>query len=336
MTATFGTVPARSSDVLDVAVLLPEELYATLGKPLTLYHDNALLVPDGGLAGYTFSWSARYATGVQDAEKFVVSPPHDDATICLRATDGGAREWSSSARVRCVRPMQPIATGKKLLIVGDSITAGVAAVNFVDHLRSQLQRDSWTLIGSKATVLGSPHEGVVGATWAWHQTDAASAMVNGGVLDLEHYISAHLGAVPDVVIFALGTNDMGSADPDDPDTAIDTMFTSVDSMLAAWAAAAPVARLYVTALQPGNGTASTFVGTGFARDEWKAIQSRMVQRLRTKFAGTGNLVPLHPSFDPLLGYDAAPPGATATHPNAVGHAALATQIEAFLRYQFRT
>lgn len=248
---------------------------------------------------------------------------------------------------------------RKVLFIGDSITAGAGGGSYLDELKTRVDADAnynLTFIGTRNT--GGDeillHEGVAGWTLTDHYENNLSAFTDGdGTFDFNYFLTDNslTMASGDWVIFHLGTNDFG-------DTVSDANFES------GWAI---ISALYDTIIADIKATVSG-IRIGIATTVLPAKQqnpygtqllsarrqkrmerniAKLVQKQIAKWSYDGvsdvYLVPVHHRLDRALGYPASNTTldirittteyvqTDSVHPSAEGKAQMADAFYAFLK-----
>lgn len=101
-------------------------------------------------------------------------------------------------------------TGKTIRVtcVGDSLTSSGDPANRMATLATA---NGFTILGAGTQGSGQKHEGRSGWSYGmFNNSTSASPFYNGGVLDWGNYFTT-VGSTPDVVVWALGTNDVFNA-----------------------------------------------------------------------------------------------------------------------------
>lgn len=313
---------------IDVSLLVPPYIYATVGFKTEIFFDNIVLVDDS--AQYRFRVSGidlgkKKDLGKND-RKWSFVPKADDVghhllTIAVESDRGGPTLAETETTLVVSAPNS---SGARLLLVGDSLTAaGVYPAALARLMPSS------TFVS----------HGVGGWRYAYALSSPTSPF-----LDVDAYVrDAFAGVPPDVVTFELGINDVfnGSRDlggMDDPaavERAIDIMLESADALLARFRASMPAATFGIALVTPPNARESAFEANYGARvppvhrASWRRAQHRTVQRQIAHFGGRERegifLIPTEVSLDPWAGF----PIDNALHPNALGYEQIATTFHAW-------
>lgn len=139
------------------------------------------------------------------------------------------------------------------------------------------------------------HEGRPG--WSWDDFlgtgDATSPMVFDGVFDLAQYQATYLSGAPDVVIYALGTNDFGNTttmeDLASVSSRMDVVFATTERVIAGARAQWPNAKHLVTLLYPPSSSSAFFASdfpSGNPSQWWyQRVRWRVMQRQVAQFGG---------------------------------------------------
>lgn len=337
---------------------LPGTIYAVAGQPLNIYHDNLVLTETPEQCQFRFSGKV----GQTEDRCWSVTPKADQIgrhrlSVHVTSPQGIAENATTNLEV------VPAAAGQgksiRLLIVGDSLTAGTAYPNEIARLLSLPGNPQWTMLGTHRPAWAAPgvaHEGYGGWTWAGfvsrfvagtptNPAARSSPFVFPGsdgrpVLAVNRYFRERCaGRTPDYVTIMLGINDCFGLKPDDPkaiDAGIDAMFKQSEILLSALRKAAPHAEIGICLTTPPNSREAGFEANyrgRYHRWGWKRIQHRLVQRQIEQFGGRESenlfIIPTEVSLDPVSGY----PDNNGVHPNAAGYRQIGATIYAWLKWR---
>ena len=304
-------------------LILPANVYGS--GTFTIYPDHLLAVRDISLYTWAFTLGADHGT-------FTASPPHINDSWSVTAVNG-ATLIVSNGKISATSTMRvatsPTASGKKIVLVGDSLTEDG---RYADTLASLLP--SWTFLGLKTSPYGgTKNEGHSGKTALWFHTDPSSPFVNGGVLDIPNYIT-QIGDTPNIVYIMLGINDMINTTLLNMSVYIGLFFGHLDALIAAWEAAG--ATVYLGIEPPGNAREDAFwndygrIGGTITRWRWKQVHAYMVYQMMITYAS--RLIPCHLGIDLAGGYAVL----SGVHPQASGYTQVGTQIYNALAYIYQT
>lgn len=126
--------------------------------------------------------------------------------------------------------IEQVALGsKKILMIGDSTLDG--DLNYTaPRINAVLDEETITYLGTQGTTY--KHEGYPGWKFSDFATSASSPFVNGGVIDIANYFTANSIAVPDIVYFRLGINEMYSqCNGELTDAEIETILGYADNLI---------------------------------------------------------------------------------------------------------
>jgi len=350
---------AEVKTVGSLRLLLPTECYAVVGVPMSIYYDNIVLTEKP--EDYRFQFQCD--VGASEPRRWTVTPGAGDAgphRLTVSVSDGKGKTLGTAQTTLHVVPAEA-GQGKtvRLLIVGDSLTAGGVYAREIARLLSLPGNPAWTMFGTNrrgSEPVGAVHEGYGGWTWArfvsYYDPGKAPpgrpdrspfvfpAADGKPQLDLPQYFAtACKGQTPDFVTIMLGINDCFGAKVDDPkamDETIDKMFGSAETLLAAFRKAAPQAALGVCLTTPPNARESGFQANykdKYHRWGWKQIQHRLVERQLGHFGGREAqrifVVPTELNVDPVDGY----PENNGVHPNTAGYNQIGQAIYAWLKWR---
>ncbi len=341
---------------------LPPVFYAAPGVETSLYYDNVVLTE----TPEKYSFTVKCSLGKSEERRWTATPgPNDsgDHKMTVAVADEKKRLLAEEKTIlRVARADAGAGRNIRLLIIGDSLTAGGVYAAEIVRLLSLPGNPSGSLLGTRKT--GGPnvaHEGYGGWTWlrfASHyepnpdekQRKISSPFVFLGKdgkpeLDLPRYFKEKCdGRTPDYVTILLGINDCFGAGrtPDDEkavNAAIDAMFKNAEILIAALRKAAPKADLGVCLTTPPNSRESGFEANykgQYHRWNWKKVQHRIVERQLEHFAKREKerlyIVPTQLNLDPVDGY----PENNGVHPNAEGYKQIGRSIYAWLKWRLQS
>jgi lysophospholipase L1-like esterase len=230
----FSLTPATLGKIDPPAIFnLPSTNYAVQGTEANIYFDNALrsAVPTRDL-----NIDVTCSQGTQWRDYFRLTPTNEAAVnyaLTISAAVGTNAPASYAGTLRVVPNSQGSGVTRKLLLVGDSTTAG-------GQVATELVRMASTN-GFKLTALGTQgtytnlHEGRSGWRFADFYSGLNSPFTNGaGAFDFNHYLTNNSLAMAagDWVIFNLGINDVFSYSTDATLSAgVATMLTTYSNMV---------------------------------------------------------------------------------------------------------
>jgi lysophospholipase L1-like esterase len=341
----------------DLRLTLPPVVHASPGIESAIYFDNIVLIQ----TPEAYRFKVDCALGAQGKTRWAVTPlaeSRGDHPMTIKVLDAeGQMIESAKTILRVATEDASDEQSLRLLIVGDSLTHTSAYPNELARLFGEHSNSQLTFLGThkaKRAAVGVVHEGYGGWTWQRFATKyepnpdgtyrkRSSPFVYLGddgkpTLDVSQYIDKECGGdPPDVVTFLLGINDCFSADSNDPeaiDTRISNMFEHADALLAAFAKAAPQAKLAICLTTPPNSRQAAFEANykdRYTRWGWKQIQHQLVRRQLEHYASREAerifIVPTELNLDPVDGY----PVNNGVHPNTVGYNQIAASIYAWLQ-----
>ena len=256
-------------------VQLPPRLYAVPGHELNIYFANLSCQPMPGEVE-VFS-----KVGDHMAKRFRFVPKPEDAgvhPVRIEWVDGDGKVLASASTEIVVAPAKAEPRPLRLMIVGDSLTAGTV---YPRRIVEALRADGFTVttLGSHAGA-GKPagpdgvvHEGFGGWTFGtfltrWtDRTDlwGKSPFLSGpGKLDMPAYF-ARRGGVPDVITVLLGVNDVAGATRATLADKLKEVEKNADTLLNALAEAAPKAKIGVGLVPPPAASQDAFACNYHAR-----------------------------------------------------------------------
>lgn len=156
------------------------------------------------------------------------------------------------------------------------------------------------------------NEGNSGKSYQYFASNAASPFVKSGVLNISNYLTVNKLPNPDIVIFELGTNDLWWETDATVDATINgTIFKYQDSLINAFKAALPNAKIGITYVHPPaynqDGFAYTYTNTQKQTWQFKRIVHRYNQLLFNKFKNGAvarvSLLPYNIGIDTEHNYD---------------------------------
>jgi PKD repeat protein len=308
------TCPTLAAPVLT----LPSELTLIAGDTYPIRHENLVL-----RGSVTITATCDYST-VDDVTTLSPASPGTYSMTVTATNAGGTAQ--STVTLTVVSAYSGVA--QRLLVVGDSITVGAVA-SYVDPLYAAF--GSLQLLGTQTTNPGGlACEGRSGWDWDDFRNNAASPMAPSGSIDIPAYVTAIGGATPDVIVWALGTNDVFDRTRQLAQV-IEGALDAFDELRAAWEAV-DSSIVHVLAL-PANGNArqSAFDAnySGTQQDRWKFREGiqEYCRRAVARYDGVLPIVPLGLIVDQTDGY----PSTNAVHPDSSGAAEMATALGQYLQ-----
>jgi len=328
--------------------IMPPEIYAVPGVEANVYFDNIVLSPDGR----HLLWDVDCALGAQQEERWTAVPTVEQVgefPLTVRiVTPEMQPVLAMTTNLRVIDPAAGAGREITVLCVGASGTAASLYTARVVALLAQDEAVDATLIGENGPGgdTGNRHEGYGGwscrsfvESWADGQdfVERDGVMRRGrspflfGVdgrpqLDFQRYLDRNNGGrAPDFITILLGGNDNFSATEADIEGRIDTMFGSLDRLIAAFRAAAPDAQIGVVPMMPPAASQDAFganYGTAQTRWQYRRNQQRTTEREYQTYGGREaeglSLVPAFVSLDTVYGYPtvSVPPNAHAETPIA--------------------
>ena len=340
----------------DLRLHLPKKLFATPGQEMSLYVDNIVLTPwpDALMLQVTGPIAGRI-----ERRRWVITPTASQVgeyPLSVALLDIKGKEVVRGKTTLCVQGTCQSSPKLRILIVGDSIThAGV----WVDELSKLLDGDkalSYELLGTNLSPTRPrvKHEAYGGWTYglflSHHEPGSAKIMQldrspfvfptgNGkGAIDVARYFQEQCGGrPPDIVVFALGMNDIFCLRPDQTDPmrkAMDEVADQASELVANFRKAAPGATLGIL-MPPQFSTSQPIFRVHYAAEfsRWRNRQlnhawlEKLTQRFQSGDDALVSLIPTYASFDAIDGYQANDPG----HPNELGSRQYAVSVYAWMK-----
>lgn len=329
----------------DLRMLMPPRVFAVPGVEMNLYFDNVLLHPNSGALIYDVDCSF----GAQQQERWTGVPAAGGAgehPLTLRIlTPEMQVVQEATTTIEVVDPAAGQGGQITMLCVGDSLTAASAITARVVELFAADEAVEATLIGESGPGgdSGNRHEGYGGWSCATFATNWAAEDYRevGGrmrrarspflfrdegqdepALDFQRYLDANNGGrPPDFITILLGCNDTFSADETSIEERIDVMFGHLDTLLAAFRAAAPDTQIALLTLVPPAASQDAFgqnYGCGQTRWQYRRNQHRVIEREYETYGGREAeglfLIPAHVNLDTVRGFprSTVPPNAHAS------------------------
>jgi lysophospholipase L1-like esterase len=366
---TIGSVSfsAENKTATDLRLTLPPVFYAVPGVEMNIYYDNIVCTETPEKYTYKF----KCPIGTHEERRWTVTPKPTntgDFKIAVTVSDEKGKMVDKGKTLLRVVPADAGA-GKeiKILIIGDSLTAGGVYAAEVARLLSLPGNPTGKTLGTRKTGgKGVAHEGYGG--WRWEtfaskydpnpdmdnpdpkKRRASSPFIFLGKdgkpeLDVPRYFKEKCdGEKPDCITVMLGINDcfgasMKCEDEKAVDAIIDTMFKNAEVLLAAFRKAAPKADIGICLTTPPNSRESGFVANYQGKPhrwQWKQAQHRLVQRQLEHFGKREKeriyIVPTELNLDPVDGY----PDNNGVHPNADGYKQIGASIYAWLKWRLQS
>ena len=323
--------------------ILPAEIYAVPGVEASVYFDNIVLSPDSD----ALLWDVDCALGTHQQARWTAVPTVEqvgDHPLTIRVVTPEVQTVLEMATtVRVIDPAAGAGREISVLCVGASGTAASVYTARMLELFAQDEAVTATLIGEGGPGgdSGNRHEGYGGWTCArfvenW--ADGEDFVDIDGVrrrgrspfvfevdgeqrLDFQRYLDRNNGGrAPDFITVLLGGNDNFTATEADIEERIDTMFGSLDQLIAAFRAAAPDAQIGIVPMTPPAASQDAFganYGTSQTRWQYRRNQQRTTEREYATYGGREDegitLVPVFIGLDPVGGYPTVdvPPNAHA-------------------------
>lgn len=350
---------------------LPDRLYAVVGVETNLYF---AAVFNGNAALYDFDVTTtplpENASRQQD-ERWTITPAPEQVgthtltlNVYLENERVAWRKCTLYIKAAAVQPTPafPIPVTRKLLVIGDSLTAEghalAEAVNLAEKAQLNLVTvgtrsvDSADADGVCRTVLS---EAVGGKTLAWHSTSPESPFVFGGKFNFSQYLTVNEIALGDrdwVLIF-LGANDVfGCASDESCDTQITAMANTLNLMISQIRAAAAGIRIGICLPLPPSDSQDAFgsnYGTGQRQKRYRRNRDLWLCYLLENRSGQDAsliyLVPTHMNLDTARNMQVEEVAVNARnpqqvqrqsnglHPATAGYFQVADSLFAFLRGQ---
>ncbi len=338
--AAHDRQPAGGSVSHECRLVLPPAFYAVAGRPLTIVHRNLILAAEP--RAYEVTVRSPLLTSASREKTTLLGGVAQvgewGLTVEVRRSDGGAVVDGGTAVVSVSAAIPPTGPPIRLLLVGDSLTAGAF---YVDDLASMLGARG-SFLGTRITAKGHAHEGWPGAGWMRlatffsqpeGDTPNSPFLSAPGRLDIPAY-GTRIGGSPVVVTWLLGTNDVFAAPLDTLEDAVTTTFSNANRLLAAFHQTFPDADLVIAMPPVGNDRAEAFQTDYDPPDDdrwvWRQKIHRWQERTVEEFGGREaeriHLVPLYSALDGTSDY----PADNALHPLESGHHVIAETLYAWL------
>jgi len=361
-TLALAVLGLATASAQDLRLVLPPDVYATPGREVNLYFDNAILAVDS----QDYLFDVDCAKGRQDQERWRFTPTDQDLgdhALSLKVMDAAGVVLAEGTTTVHVAPAGGSDRPFTLLCVGDSLTH---ASVYPAELFTLFGPERLRLVGTHHPIESLPaevvHEGYGGWRWEtfctrWTEGNDPRARspflrLEAGkpVLDFRAYCDAQNGGVgPDIITVFLGWNDIFGAKDDNLEATIDTVFGYADTLLAEFRRVREDTQIGLLLLTPPAATQDAF-GSNYAcgQTRWQARrnQHRLVERMMAKFAGREGenlwLLPAHLNLDTVRNYPTATEPANArseqqvtrlsngVHPSAEGYRQIADTVYAWL------
>lgn len=254
-------------------IFIPKDIYAVVGEECNIYFKNIFLAVNH--SNFIFDVSAKIGKQENKRWTYIPAPADGGKNFKLTIRVYNCREELVAEDHTTVHVSPANAAGDKkvsILMVGDSLTNATHYPSRLLDLCQQSKAPELHMIGSHAgsgrKVLpgGVAHEGYGGWRWASFLTKytakpaanarnayAASSKFlfpkadNSGVeFSLKKYLEKYnQGAMPDVITFQLGVNDVFHAQASNLDKYITTILANADKLIAAFRKEAPNALIGV-------------------------------------------------------------------------------------------
>ena len=201
-----NTVGAGVAGVLGAAssLALPPTIYAVVGREVSVYFDN-LIQGDAR----DFYWDVTCGAGVQYEDRWtLVAVAAGTYTLTITAYLKGTEIPLATATADLIVKAASAGTAvnRKVLVIGDSTTAGGQTVSELVTIFST-DAMALTLIGTKG-VGPAFHEGISGSTVHAMMTDVASPFAVAGVFNFANYMTVNGYSGLNYVLINLGINDV--------------------------------------------------------------------------------------------------------------------------------
>jgi hypothetical protein len=308
---------------------LPADLYVLTGNTLDLVKTSLTTLAPGG-----FTWGVTTTLAATDTGTIIQVGPEavaGDYALTLTMSIGATVIDSAAVTVHVLDDLTGGSPTWDMVCCGDSITthgwpAAVVTAG-AGHLVAR---------GTQAAYGPTACEAYSGKCGRWFACDrgapAGSPWVDADdIMDIPAYLVT-LGLTPDVVIIALGTNDIFPESIRGIDLVVQRHFVYYDRLIAKWAETAPGTIVGLATTPPGSTDQADFdtayppAGTVLVAD-WRERQHRFNEGIMHRYAS--RIVPVHPHIDGATHYG----GGDAVHPLASGDTAMGAAIYAWLVYQ---
>lgn len=351
----------------DLRLTLPPVLYAAPGVEMNIYYDNIVLTE----TPEKYHFQVKCPIGKCEERRWTLTPAPDQAgdyKMAVIVSDEKKKVLAEGKTLlRVVRADAGAGRSIRILIVGDSLTAGGGYAAEVYKLLSQPGNPTGKMLGTHKTGgKGIAHEGYGG--WRWEtfaskydpnpdmdnpdpkKRKISSPFVFMGKdgkteLDPARYFKEKCdGEKPDYITILLGINDCFGAsncceDTKAMDAIMDKMFQNAEIVLAAFRKAAPKADIGVCLTTAPNSRESGFTANYKGaphRWQWKQAQHHLLQRELEHFGKREKdritIVPTELNLDPVDGY----PDNNGVHPNAVGYNQIGDTLYSWLKWRLQS
>lgn len=352
----------RNSDVGDVVINLPKNIYALVGYETNIYFEN--IVNDWT----KYEWDISCSKGKQYERGFKITPEESDVgtytlSIKISVDDTAIKTVTTSLIITSASAGEN--ENVSVIILGDSTTNNGTVIT---KLNKNLAQDvmSISTLGTRGTSPNN-HEGRSGWRLETYFTVESIDYTDGRghvenpfynpttqTFDADYYFTNSGIAKPDWFVINMGINDMFSYETGAAlDSAIETCIGYVDSMIASVKSASPSSKIGVCLTIPPNHSQDAFgkaYSNGQTRYRYKKNNTIWVNRLISEYDNRESediyLIPIHTNLDTVynMGMETLPVNARNTtvtyqspissggvHPVESGYWQIADVYTAFLK-----
>jgi lysophospholipase L1-like esterase len=296
---------------------------------VNIYFDNVVLVTN--IANYHIDVACE--KGVQQCERWTFVPAQGDVgshELTITVCDSENRQIASAKTNVVVSPAES-GNGKAVawLMVGDSLTHDSTYSEEVLKLCGTAGNPNLTMLGTHhidGKLPGNRHEGYGGWSFERFATFYSDikdpndygrrgspfvCMEDGKQkLDFDRYFKEYCGGThPDLITFALGTNDIFWASDSGIDGQIDKAFGFADQLIAAARKACPKARIGMVMIVPPAATQDAFgenYGCQQTRWQYRRNQHRFIERMKGTYGNREAdgiyIIPAYVNIDTVHGF----------------------------------
>ena len=221
---------------LTPSFILPSKIRATIGIECNLYYDNVLLGYDN-INYDIFTVFSPAISGVKVFNRFIRFTPTSIGThtVTLRLQNRKTGENVVNVTM-ALEIVAPLSASKKVIFIGDSLTAAGIYPAFIQHVLSEGKIESLGTVSRNVLIEGTTysisHEGRSGwaaydytRTVSNYRTDKDNPFWDGSKFDFSYYMTQQGYEGVDCVFLNLGTNAFGRNEEEC--NALDIMIESI-------------------------------------------------------------------------------------------------------------
>jgi lysophospholipase L1-like esterase len=348
-----------------VAPILAPRHFGMIGREMNIY------LPAMHSGGTLREYDVTSTPGQQQAERWTHTPlaTADNVAWSVQVLDADHLSvvGSGSTTIDVASATAAAGASERVLVIGDSLTdAGNVTQRLLDIAAANPQAVQLVLMGTRGTA-PNRHEGRGGWTLAayWDQTtfnSLSNPFVSGAgqKFSMAHYLTSTSQAAPNVVVWHLGINDVGSLSSDGAVNSLMTTFldrlrrmigltadATVGSVLGSNAAAVNLVALPPMPAASQDAFGANY-GNGLVRNRYRRNIAIVQHRIRQDLGGLEGskvfLLPWNVTVDPVWGYPGANANANSTvtdqvrrmsngvHPNTAGYQQMGDALYACLNW----